>query len=560
MQNPLCSPSSRLPTTSATSDPLPPSDDAPSTSYDGVVDDDTAPRTDLRVPLTEELAPQPPCTPKAEAWVFDFGPDRTMKKLGRKTTQKERRALLACRMRREGAPETPAMFPVKAGAESPSANPTCGGLPVVSLEGLADRNALVPIRLTTTREDLLERFVLRIPRMLCVNKQYPRSCGVSSLTSIYNYLYSWLGESPAYAHAPPHSQEEVMSVLGFEPPFGELPWGSFTGNATLIRWFYALNRHFGRPRCGRAYILYKAHGPGKTTHLYENNEAVLRAVKEALGNPRCALIYHCYNHYMVPVGYQEIPQAQTDFLKPQVAAESCDTTIFIGEVSRGRHEAIYARLWSQLVRDIECAYPYYYNIRHPEKGIQRFTGKRRAKSNPRRPGSGDDGDTAVAGVATPSPVDDEGLAAADYDRLQRELASRDGKQVKSDEDPSNVTTSENEAHVGEGGAEQPPIRYAQCSTTSTEHLLKNSNGLFPPLSPQPQAAAFTTETNTSQGGQRICAPRASRNMHCLILFRNDEEEPCPELYEHSHPGDSEEGSDADEGVPSGDSEKDYGGT
>ncbi|GET85916.1 hypothetical protein, conserved [Leishmania tarentolae] len=335
-------------------------------------------------PCGVETAAATPSCP--QAWAIDFAPTKPMPK--RKMTKRERETIKQLRLRSQtigaGAPaatmtalagdgglgadsEGNAVVTLGVGAPAASAS---SPLEVVHLDALAgDREALVPTNLTTTRADLEARLVLRLPRLLCVSKQYPRGCGMASLASVYNYLYSWLGESAVGANRAPHSQEELMSILGFEPPFGEIAWGPFTGNTTLIRWFHALNRHFGLH--GRAYILYKAHGHGNTAHLYSNNTEALAAVKEALRDPHCALIYHCYNHYMVPIGYQDIPLAQTDFLKPTVEESNCDTTIFIGEVSRGRHEAMYARKWSQIVKDIECKSPFFFNIRHPEQGVQR---------------------------------------------------------------------------------------------------------------------------------------------------------------------------------------------
>jgi len=35
---------------------------------------------------------------------------------------------------------------------------------------------------------------------------------------------------------PPITQEEALTVLGFQPPFGEIRFGPFTGNATVMRW------------------------------------------------------------------------------------------------------------------------------------------------------------------------------------------------------------------------------------------------------------------------------------------------------------------------------------
>jgi len=34
----------------------------------------------------------------------------------------------------------------------------------------------------------------------------------------------------------PLTQEEALTILGFKPPFGEIRFGPFTGNATLMRW------------------------------------------------------------------------------------------------------------------------------------------------------------------------------------------------------------------------------------------------------------------------------------------------------------------------------------
>ena len=34
----------------------------------------------------------------------------------------------------------------------------------------------------------------------------------------------------------PLTQEEALTILGFKPPFGQIRFGPFTGNATLMRW------------------------------------------------------------------------------------------------------------------------------------------------------------------------------------------------------------------------------------------------------------------------------------------------------------------------------------
>lgn len=36
---------------------------------------------------------------------------------------------------------------------------------------------------------------------------------------------------------PPISQEEALQILGYQPPFEEIKFGPFTGNATLMRYY-----------------------------------------------------------------------------------------------------------------------------------------------------------------------------------------------------------------------------------------------------------------------------------------------------------------------------------
>lgn len=502
---------------------------------------------------------------QAEAWTLDFstGGGGGGAKPRRKVSRKEKTALMESMMRRRhggrgGDTITTDAAPAAVGADSEGNTTTAvvaavgssffspsSPLPVVSLDGLADRAALVPRDLTgSTRATLEQRLCLRLPRLMCVNKQYPRSCGISSLTSVYNYLYSWIGETPAYAHCPPVSQEEVMTVLGFEPPFGDIPWGGFTGNVTLIRWFYALNKHFGRPS-GRAYILYKAHGEGKTTHLFDSDDRqVLTEVKRVLRSPQCALIYHCENHYMCPVGFQEVPLAQTDFLQPVVPLESCETTLFIGEVSRGRHEALYARKWSEVVKDIECRSPEFYNIRKPELGIQS-----RLKQPPPE---GEEG-VGVAGgrgrTRTVSRRRAEALAAAPVTEPALATAKPDSTTTTTVVDPlaspspppQPLINAAVACHAaGDGGEERQ-----QGREDGQDGAASSAADCGPASTPTPSPTSDTTTTTVGPPAPSRPPPhrrekRASGNLHCLICFRTDDEEVNPGLYEDFDPNASEE--------------------
>ncbi|RNF25360.1 Basic immunoglobulin-like variable motif-containing protein [Trypanosoma conorhini] len=314
----------------------------------------------------DNAEPNPPRG--GEAWAIDF----SLPNMRRKITRRERDAVVSSRIRRQiqqlqqfqlGAERAGEGQPLRLGQAADSEGNR--QLQVVTVDDMADLSGLIPRDLTSTRGELEERLCLRLPRLLTVAKQYPRSCGVTSLASIWNYLYTRLGEAAVGAARGPVAQEEIMSILGFAPPFDEISWGPFTGNGTLIRWFHAINRHFGVK--GRAYILYKPQGKCRTSCTAEE---ALRELKRVLRDPHAAVVYHCHNHYMVPIGYQEIPLAQTDFYAPQVPESHTETTVFIGEVSRGRHEAMYARKWSEIVKDLMCRSPQFYNIRRPELGVQ----------------------------------------------------------------------------------------------------------------------------------------------------------------------------------------------
>ena len=104
-------------------------------------------------------------------------------------------------------------------------------------------------------------------RWFCLARpQYPKSCGISSLVSCWNFLFSTLG---AGSHRP-ISTEEALEVLGFKPPYHGVSFGSFTGNDTLILWFSLLNKFFGVK--GEAKIAFKLNG-ASITHGIDKEQA-----------------------------------------------------------------------------------------------------------------------------------------------------------------------------------------------------------------------------------------------------------------------------------------------
>ncbi|KAA0712911.1 Basic immunoglobulin-like variable motif-containing protein [Triplophysa tibetana] len=211
-------------------------------------------------------------------------------------------------------------------------------------------------------EDITQRKVLDLRRWYCISRpQYKTSCGISSLVSCWNFLYSTLGAGSL----PPISQEEALQILGFQPPFEDIKFGPFTGNATLMRWFRQLNDNFRVRGC--SYILYKPHGKHKTAG--ETADGALIKLTEGLKDESMAYIYHCQNHYFCPVGYEATPLKASRAYRGPLPHNEMEHWILIGEPSR-KHPAIHCKKWADIVTDLNSQNPEYLDIRHLERGIQ----------------------------------------------------------------------------------------------------------------------------------------------------------------------------------------------
>ncbi|CAB1323716.1 unnamed protein product, partial [Coregonus sp. 'balchen'] len=196
----------------------------------------------------------------------------------------------------------------------------------------------------------------------CISRpQYKTSCGISSLVSCWNFLYSTLGAGSL----PPISQEGALQILGFQPPFEEIKFGPFTGNATLMRWFRQINDNFRVRGC--SYILYKPHGKHKTAG--ETAEGALLKLTQGLRDDTMAYIYHCQNHYFCPVGFEATPFKAAKAYRGTLPTNEMEHWILIGEPSR-KHPAIHCKKWADIVTDLNTQNPEYLDIRHTERGIQ----------------------------------------------------------------------------------------------------------------------------------------------------------------------------------------------
>lgn len=81
------------------------------------------------------------------------------------------------------------------------------------------------------------------------------------------------------------------------------------------RWFQQLNDHFGVR--GEAYYLYKPKGKSRTVGL--SGEEALHRLKKGLQNPQMAFIYHSYNHYFCPIGYDDSSNKAVDAYRSSIS-------------------------------------------------------------------------------------------------------------------------------------------------------------------------------------------------------------------------------------------------
>ena len=162
----------------------------------------------------------------------------------------------------------------------------------------------------------------------------------------------------------PVSVEEALEVFGFQPPYHNVQFGSFTGNDTLIQWFNLLNRKFGVK--GEGSIMFKLNG-AQITHETDQY-AALDKLKEGLRSENTAFIYHCYNHYMCPIGFEMTPTKPIDAYQVTSEIAEFNHWVIVGEIS-SCYPSFHVLKWEDIVKDISCGYPEFFNVRKKDLGV-----------------------------------------------------------------------------------------------------------------------------------------------------------------------------------------------
>lgn len=174
-----------------------------------------------------------------------------------------------------------------------------------------------------------------------------------------------------------------MKILGYNEPFDEIRFGPFTGNVTLMRfnsilfnlilfifiiidnrWFKKLNAHFRVE--GKASMFYKPVGTCKTAGI--NGKIAKENLETLLHSNDYAFVYHCYNHYCCPIGYEKEPLDHKKIFKTNGNVDFLDW-ILVADTSK-KYQSIHCVKWDDIDKDLNLKSPEYLNIRRAELGVQ----------------------------------------------------------------------------------------------------------------------------------------------------------------------------------------------
>jgi hypothetical protein len=103
-----------------------------------------------------------------------------------------------------------------------------------------------------------------------------------------------------------------------------------------------------------------------------NGETAKEKLLEQLRSKQCTFIYHCYNHYCCPIGYEQEPIDREKIFNQNSGKTSNSDFIdwiLIAHTSR-KYPSIHCVKWSDIETDLNSKSPQFLNIRHLDRGVQ----------------------------------------------------------------------------------------------------------------------------------------------------------------------------------------------
>ena len=139
-----------------------------------------------------------------------------------------------------------------------------------------------------------------------------------------------------------------------------------TINRNIIRWYKKLCQFYNVKGDARTYWK-KSKDSTKS-----NSKAILGSYIQDIQNPNKAFIYHCYKHYLTPVGYEITARNTSDIYSKvdKYNLDDSDSWMLIGESSKG-YPGIHLLKWQDIEKDITCDNKLVYNIRQTYKGLEK---------------------------------------------------------------------------------------------------------------------------------------------------------------------------------------------
>eukprot|EP00826_Nyctotherus_ovalis_P048137 TRINITY_DN5636_c0_g4_i2.p2 TRINITY_DN5636_c0_g4~~TRINITY_DN5636_c0_g4_i2.p2 ORF type:complete len:150 (-),score=25.55 TRINITY_DN5636_c0_g4_i2:1003-1452(-) len=122
--------------------------------------------------------------------------------------------------------------------------------------------------------------------------------------------------------------------------------------------------------------LHKVKGEAKTYWRGSVTEAGSKTILENymrdIKDPKKAFIYHCYKHYLTPVGYEVVPKNSSNAFTraTKVSFEENEYWVLIGESSKA-YPGLHVVKWNDIEKDLTCDGKFVYNIRQQYKGMQK---------------------------------------------------------------------------------------------------------------------------------------------------------------------------------------------
>ena len=92
-------------------------------------------------------------------------------------------------------------------------------------------------------------------------------------------------------------------------------------------------------------------------------------------------IYHAYDHYFCPVGYEYVPKEEPEgdtFQSNEVGEEGSELFVMVGESSKN-FAPMHVFKWSEIELDLNTFWPELYNIRRRKEGVKMRQGKENEK-------------------------------------------------------------------------------------------------------------------------------------------------------------------------------------